>query len=119
MNPFEAHETAMAELQAVYAEPIRDKTGGRVVYNSMEYPALVSAFNFQSVLRADGGGFTPMLMGSVIIQKGDVEAGTIFSTGQFIKTISVDGRERNCRIDSVNDNISHYELMLEDKNQGA
>lgn len=102
-----------------------DLQGGTLTIDNQDYPATISNFTVQQILRADGGGFTPSTMATAKIARADFpttsDGATIFPlhTGQNITATPSIGPARACRLESYDDMGALLQLTLRDVNQGA
>jgi len=122
MNPFEVQSAGHQMLQKILAEPVNGTVGGQIIYpdvNGSIYPATISTFKVIQELDPKGGGLTPKLVGSAIITKTVLPDSVVFKSRQLITVVMSGGHERQCQIESVDDQVTEWWLELVDRNQGA
>ena len=94
-----------------------DLMGGTITYAGAVYPASISTFTIQQLLRADGGGFTPSLMAEALLALGDLPETVSFKRGQYVTASPSSGSARECQVESVNYLGNLVSITLIDKNQ--
>ena len=125
-NPFSEHAQNMEEYENMLSAPIAGGVGNFVTcalftaagaVAEKQYPATVGQFTVQGVLK--DGGFSPRLMGQVIIRKSILPAGTYFKTGQKITATQAGGSVRACQVETIEDTFTEWRLNLWDVNEKA
>lgn len=107
-------------MLAAHRQMLRsDLQAGVARYANADFPCTIGVFTIQQILTADGGGLTPVLMGTLEIAKGDLPDQLQFRSEQPIIVTPKIGIARNCRIHSLTDTGPLWQLTLKDLNQGA
>jgi hypothetical protein len=130
VNPFDEHAANMAGLEAIYAQPTANGATGNYILAALtlangqtvataQYPATVGHFVVQQVLTSGGGGFTPRLMGQVVVRKNVLPATAQFHTGDQLTVAQVGGSVRKCQVENVEDTFTEWRLNLWDTSQFA
>lgn len=97
--------------------------GGTITFTgSLETDAIrctTGSWEVQQVLRADGGGFSPMLFGVVSILLADLPTGQTLHRGQCVTVTPNTGPAHAGKIYAVKEAGPLIELTIHDQNQGA
>lgn len=94
--------------------------GGTIEYGNGQFPAAIGDFTLQQVLRADGGGFSPKLIGLATVALEDLPDSIVFKSGEkIIANPNLPRPRRECHIVEHKDLGALIELTLHDVNQGA
>lgn len=122
MNPFDAHAESLAQLQEELGTPINGKAGGQIIYpapGGKVLAAIVGVFEAQQRLRPDGTGFSPFVSGTVWLLKSLCDPNWTFKSGQFMTVTAPGGAARNCKIFTVEDKFTFWQIAVDDQSQAA
>ncbi len=134
MNDYEAHAQALKDYEAICGTDVPAGVGANstpctVVIGSFstppspaqgkEYPAVILPVEEHQMLRADGGGVTPLLLSVVVIVKADLPAGVVFKTGQFMYINPPFSSQRACKVHTVADDFTSWTVTLEHISEGV
>lgn len=96
-----------------------DLHGGTLTAAGATFPCTVGSFDIQQMLRADGGGFSPMLMGQATVIRATLPAGVSLHRGQRVTVTPTTGPAHVCQIVSTAEAGPLVTLTLQDVSQGA
>lgn len=119
MNAFEAHAESLTQLQREETRDTGNQAAGTITFAGQTIPANVGPFTIQQVLRQDGGGYSPSLIGSIIVLKSDLPPGTDFHSGNRLSATPPLSDSRTCQIITIEDCYSFYILTVADMNQNV
>ena len=122
MTAYEAHAESLSQLEA----DLGGITPGQVIYGSLSaVPALVGVFSDQQTLVDTGAGYTSISPGTtVIIRKAAlptaIQANAVnFKTGDAIQVTAPHCGVRQCKIVSVDDLYTAWQIAVNDIHQRA
>jgi hypothetical protein len=119
MNPYEAHAESLAQLQTELGVPINGKIGGQIVYSGVTVPAIVGVFEVQQRLRPDGSGFSPFITGTIWLLKSLCLPAWTFHSGQQMTVTAPGCAARACKIFTIEDKFTFWQIVVDDQSQAA
>lgn len=120
-NIFQAHAESLDQLRAEMDVDAPAPGTVTFIYQNRDviYPALVNPFTLMNVQSDLGGGMTPQLMAEVRVNKSYLPPDLVLKSGVNVTVQQPFGPARDCRIHSLEDKYTFWQITVMDKNEGA